>query len=186
MKVALRQDRTKLDAALAAAERSLYTYGHLGSTLTGTPRAGRKGASLELGAGEAAFDAARRGLQHWSAHRGIHAVIHPPDAPIAVGTTELVALRLGPVEVVVPTRVVEVIDEPRRYGFAYGTLEGHVERGEEGFLVEWRDDDRVVGEVRVDAVGATKLARMAEPVLGVGQRLAMRGYLRGMRRPVTG
>lgn len=30
---------------------------------------------------------------------------------------------------------------PRRFGFAYGTLPGHVESGEERFVVEWREDD---------------------------------------------
>ena len=33
-------------------------------------------------------------------------------------------------------RVVFVIDEPGRFGFAYGTLPRHVESGEERFLVE--------------------------------------------------
>ena len=35
------------------------------------------------------------------------------------------------------------MDEPRRFGFAYGTLPGHVEQGEERFLVERTDDDTV-------------------------------------------
>ena len=45
------------------------------------------------------------------------------------------------------TRIVYVIDESgplRRFGFAYGTLPGHAESGEERFLIEWnRDDDTV-------------------------------------------
>jgi uncharacterized protein (UPF0548 family) len=41
-------------------------------------------------------------------------------------------------------RIVYVIDEQWRYGFAYGTLAEHAERGEERFMVEWnRDDDTV-------------------------------------------
>ena len=43
----------------------------------------------------------------------------------------------------VPARVVYVIDEPLRKGFAYGTLPGHPETGEEAFIVEYRDDDSV-------------------------------------------
>jgi uncharacterized protein (UPF0548 family) len=31
-----------------------------------------------------------------------------------------------------------------RYGFAYGTLPGHVEAGEERFLVEWNKSDNRV------------------------------------------
>jgi uncharacterized protein (UPF0548 family) len=32
----------------------------------------------------------------------------------------------------------------RRYGFAFGTLPGHVERGEERFTVEWQGDEDTV------------------------------------------
>jgi len=35
------------------------------------------------------------------------------------------------------------MDEPQRFGFAYGTLPGHIERGEERFLLEMSDDDSV-------------------------------------------
>ena len=41
-------------------------------------------------------------------------------------------------------RIVYVVDEPgpiSRFGFAYGTLPGHVEAGEERFLIEWDHGD---------------------------------------------
>lgn len=41
-------------------------------------------------------------------------------------------------------RIAYVVDEVgplRRYGFAYGTLPGHAESGEERFLVEWDERD---------------------------------------------
>jgi uncharacterized protein (UPF0548 family) len=41
-------------------------------------------------------------------------------------------------------RIVHVVDEPRRFGFAYGTLPDHVESGEERFIVEWNQDDDTV------------------------------------------
>jgi uncharacterized protein (UPF0548 family) len=50
-------------------------------------------------------------------------------------------------------RIVYVIEEEEasllnRYGFAFGTLPGHVERGEERFSVEWhRSEDWVFYEV---------------------------------------
>ena len=43
-------------------------------------------------------------------------------------------------------RIVYLLDETspvRRYGFAYGTLPGHAERGEERCSVEWHSDDTV-------------------------------------------
>ena len=50
-------------------------------------------------------------------------------------------------------RIVYAVDEATesvaRYGFAYGTLPGHVEAGEERFLVEWdRRDDSVWYDIR--------------------------------------
>ena len=44
-------------------------------------------------------------------------------------------------------RIVYVIDEQgssERYGFAYGTLPDHMERGEERFTVEFDTDDQTV------------------------------------------
>jgi uncharacterized protein (UPF0548 family) len=49
-------------------------------------------------------------------------------------------------------RIVSVVEADGpvvRFGLAYGTLAGHVERGEERFLVEWnRTDDCVSYEIR--------------------------------------
>lgn len=41
-------------------------------------------------------------------------------------------------------RIVYVVDEPRRFGCAYETLPGHVERGEERFLIEITEGESVV------------------------------------------
>ena len=40
-----------------------------------------------------------------------------------------VAAPIGPLTAVAVCRIVAVVDEPDRYGFAYGTLPGHTERG---------------------------------------------------------
>ena len=47
---------------------------------------------------------------------------------------------IGPVQMVVPCRIVSVFKEVDSFGFAYGTLPGHPERGEESFVLERRDD----------------------------------------------
>lgn len=139
-----------------------------------------------LGHGLRAFDAATLGLRAWACHRGIRAVVHPGDAPIQVGSTLLVVLRAGPTSIVVPDRVVVVVDEPDRFGFAYGTLDGHQERGEESFVVELLDDGTVRGTISVDAVAATLPARMAAPAVVAFQRLAVARYLSAWRSFVQG
>ena len=42
-----------------------------------------------------------------------------------------------------PCRIVYRIDEASCVGFAFGTLAGHVEQGEERFMIERREDDTV-------------------------------------------
>jgi uncharacterized protein (UPF0548 family) len=93
----------------------------------------------------------------------------------------LVALPVGPVTIVVPNRIVAVVSEPTRFGFAYGTLPGHQERGEESFVVELLPDGRVMGRIVVDAVPATVAARSCAPVVRRVQRWAIGRYLEAWR-----
>ena len=55
---------------------------------------------------------------------------------IVKGEAVLVALGLGPLEVVAPRMIVYVIDEHDRSGLAYGTPPGPSACGEESFVVE--------------------------------------------------
>lgn len=67
-------------------------------------------------------------------------------------------LKIGPLRA--PVRVVYVVDEPRPAGFAYGTLPGHPESGEEAFVVEHAADDSVRLTVTAFSRPATLLARL--------------------------
>jgi uncharacterized protein (UPF0548 family) len=173
-----RPTEPQLRALLAEVRRSDVSYDHVGSTLEGP------GHQIALGRGDAAFAAGVAGLRAWACHAGIGATIEPPDAPLAEGTDVLVVLRLGPFRLLVPDRIVVVVDEPHRFGFAYGTLPGHPERGEESFVVQQADDGAVTATIRVEAEGAWLLARIAAPVTSLLQRAALRRYLAALRRYV--
>jgi len=54
-----------------------------------------------------------------------------------------------------------VVDEPRRRGFAYGTLPGHPERGEEAFLITHHDDGTVTFAITAFCAPGSPLARAA-------------------------
>jgi uncharacterized protein (UPF0548 family) len=74
--------------------------------------------------------------------------IAPAAPPLEAGRVVAPLVRLWGVWALAPCRIVYVVDERdesggRRYGFAYGTLRGHPESGEERFLVEHRADDTV-------------------------------------------
>lgn len=92
--------------------------------------------SIDLGDDPGRFERACQALREWRAHRGAGARIVPEDAPLEVGRTVLVALGLPGFTAVAPCRIVWVVDEPDRFGFGYGTLPGHPERGEESFVIE--------------------------------------------------
>ncbi len=87
---------------------------------------------------------------------------------------------IGPVRLDAPARVVRAVDEPRRCGFAYGTLPGHPERGEEAFFVEHHDDDTVSFTITAFSRPSTRLAKLAGPLGGVVQRRIAERYLRSM------
>jgi uncharacterized protein (UPF0548 family) len=103
------------------------------------------------------------------------------DGPIAVGTNVAFSAPL-PVGFIDGTcRIVVVVDEPNRYGFAYGTLSVHPERGEQSFVVS--SDE--AGNVRLDIVGVSRpaesLARLVPPLADRIQDRAVRRYLAAMR-----
>lgn len=181
-----RPDDSTLDQLLTVAAASSLSYDHVRTSL---PRADgswpNRAEQVDLGVGVDVFLAAVEGLRSWVCHPGIGAAVYPHDAPIEVGSTLLVVLPAGPTTIVVPDRVVAVIDEPRRFGFAYGTLDGHQERGEESFVVEHLSDDRVVASIGLDAVPATAAARLASPFVGLFQRVAVRRYLAALRDEVA-
>lgn len=69
---------------------------------------------------------------------------------------------------------------PGRRGFAYGTLPGHPECGEERFCVEWRDDDTVALNIVAFSRPATWWARAGAPVARLVQRRITDRYLRAL------
>ncbi|WP_158864044.1 DUF1990 family protein [Leifsonia sp. AG29] len=96
------------------------------------------------------------------------------------GMTALLKVPFGPFKVSAPVRVVYVIDEPFRKGFAYGTLHGHPESGEELFMVEHRDDDTVWFVLRAFSRPSNAFYRLGSPVLGMVQRRYTNRYLRAL------
>ena len=77
-------------------------------------------------------------------------------------------------------------EEPslKRYGFAVGTLPGHVERGEERFTVEWHEaDDAVYYEVFAFSRPAHPLVKATQPLARRIQRRFAVDSLQSMARP---
>lgn len=165
---------------LAEAATHQPTYGPVGRTLGGSPAFGlqRKRWSTRLD-GPDAFPRGRDALEAWAAHRGSGLLV-AADGPLRAGTTVAMGAPLPLVWVEVTCRVVAVVDEADRFGFAYGTLPVHPECGEESFVVERRPDGAEL-VITADSRPAHVLARLAPPVAALLQSRATQRYLAAMR-----
>lgn len=136
--------------------------------------------SRVVGRGEAVFLAAADAVSSWDLHRraGIDVTATTPRA--AAGSRVTLRLGTGPLHLDASCAVVYVVDEPRRRGFAYGTLPGHPERGEELFCVEWLDDDTVVLGVTAFSRPATWWSRAGAPLARAVQRRITDRYLNAL------
>ena len=101
------------------------------------------------------------------------------DGPLCPGTNVVLDAPLPVGFVTATCRVVDVIDEPDRFGFAYGTLPKHPERGEESFVVH-RDGDTVTFRVVALSRPAHPLALALPPIANRLQESATRRYLGAM------
>lgn len=93
-----------------------------------------------IGFGERAFHQAADQVMSWELQRRAGVRVQASTAVAEPGA--LVTVRLGPLRAA--CKVIYVIDEPHRRGFAYGTLQGHPESGEEYFGVRFDPTDGTV------------------------------------------
>ncbi|WP_261163851.1 DUF1990 family protein [Microbacterium sp. Marseille-Q6965] len=77
-------------------------------------------------------------------------------------------------------RVIFVIEEQRRVGFALGTVGGSVVSGEESFMIEWRDNDEVWFSVRAFDRPTRALGRMFPGLIRRRRRALFDRYLRAI------
>jgi uncharacterized protein (UPF0548 family) len=77
-------------------------------------------------------------------------------------------------------RVIFVVEEKRRIGFALGTVEGSVVSGEESFMIEWRGDDEVWFTVRAFDRPVALAYRILPMLVRRRRRELFRRYLRAI------
>lgn len=140
-------------------------------------------AARVIGTGPEVFQAAAEALLRFEAQRRAGVRVNASASRAALGTTVTLSLGVGPLRLSAPCEVVYVVEEPRRRGFAYGTLPGHPESGEERFLVEHRPDDVVTFEIVAFSRPATWWSRLGGPVSRGVQAWVTRRYLRALDAP---
>jgi uncharacterized protein (UPF0548 family) len=164
---------------LTALQKLPLTYPEVGATADGRLPAGYGHLHMEtqIGTGQQRFEQAANAVMHWGMQRGAGLRVKASSEVAEVGAVVLVRMGFLPA----PCRVVYVIDEPDVRGFAYGTLPGHPESGEERFAVR-RDPNTsaVFAEVSAFSRPATWWSKAGGPLVPVAQRVIAKRYLRAV------
>jgi uncharacterized protein (UPF0548 family) len=155
------------------------TYSEVGATAGTLPRGYHHVCeAVVIGHGQDDLDNATTTLMTWEMHRrcGIRVLSAPPSAEVGGEVTmRWCGQRFH-------CRVVDVVDEPLRRGFAYGTLPRHPERGEERFLVSI---DEETGDVTASITAFSRpgswTTRLAGPIGRRIQHWMTRRYLEPLR-----
>jgi uncharacterized protein (UPF0548 family) len=156
-----------------------FSYPEVGATRQDQlPRGYRRlEARIDVGHGRQRFLEVSDRLLTWQIHSESGLALQVSDPQVRQGAILIATLPLGPVKIDTRCRVVYLITDDRRAAFAYGTLPGHPETGEERFDVELTDDDRVVFNLRAFSRNAWLLARLGSTVSNRVQAMVNRRYL---------
>jgi len=164
---------------IARQEQLPFSYSRPGAT-QGQPPAGftPDHNRIQLGTGQQTYERAVAALQNWQQFQLGWLTIRPPGKRLVVGTTVAVEANTFGFWSLNAARVVYVLDACKEgqasFGFAYGTLPDHVERGEERFLVEWCGDNSVWYDIYAFSRPRHVLAWAGFPITRMLQRRFVR------------
>ncbi|MFH8249957.1 DUF1990 family protein [Microbacterium sp. B2969] len=99
---------------------------------------------------------------------------------VAAGTTIVVEGRVKGYNADGELRVIFAVEEPRRVGFALGTVDGSKVSGEESFMLDWLENDEVWFTVRAFDRPASFLYRMLPAMARRRRRELFTRYLRAI------
>jgi uncharacterized protein (UPF0548 family) len=161
-----------------------FSYTEVGASREGVAPAGYvvDRYRVRLGEGPEAYSRAVEALRNWRQFDLGWVRLLPPDAPLEAGVTVGVLARHYGFWSLNPARIVYLVEETggvERFGFGYGTLPGHAERGEERFGVEWNRED---GSVYYDVFA---FSRPKHPLVWLGfpfARVLQRRFARDSKR----
>lgn len=170
-------------AKFISSQRDLeFTYKEVGATRDNPPANYTVDHNrVQLGHGEGVYRAAVAALKYWKQFDLGWVTIVPRGVPVEVGAIVAVKARAFGTWSLNASRVVYLIEEPLRFGYAYGTLPAHVECGEERFLVEWLPDDSVWYDILAFSRPRHLLVRMSSPLARMLQKRFARESLLRMK-----
>ena len=187
----LRKPSAETLSQLVAEQAKLpFTYSAVGATAL-TPPAGYvvDRTRVKLGMGQSVFDSAKAALQQWQQFRLGWVEAWSPETPLEHGQVVVVMGWAMGLWWLNACRIVYTMDQSgpiTMYGFAYGTLPGHVETGEERFLIEWdRETDTVWYDILAFSQPRHFLTRLGYPLVRRLQKRFGRDSAASMFRAVN-
>lgn len=135
---------TQLRQFLEQQGNANFSYKEIGASKATFPK-GYNHDRIEvlLGEGPEVWLAGKSAIESWAMFPKGWTRLFPEKVPIQPGEVVVVVFRMLGLWWLNSCRIVYVIDEPNRFGFAYGTLDQHVEKGEEIFEVYREKDGKV-------------------------------------------
>ena len=164
----------------AVLEAAAFTYPEVGATADPTPPPGYHHLRRTCALPGADFHRAARDLMSWQVQERSGIRVAASARTAESDAVVLMRLGVGRASLRIPCRVVYTVEETDRVGFAYGTLPGHPERGEELFLLERGSGGPVTLTIAAFSKPATRLARAGGPATRWMQAFMTDRYLRAL------
>jgi uncharacterized protein (UPF0548 family) len=165
-----------------------FSYSNVGYSRQGAPPGFNCDHNrIQLGNGRDTFERAMAAVKQWKMFQMPWVQLCWPDAPIETGAAVGILVSHLGFWSLNACRIVYVIDERgavERFGFAYGTLPGHAERGEERFSVEYHSADDSVWYDLFAFSRPGPMARLAYPIARSLQKRFARDSKTAMRDAV--
>ena len=201
-----RPNEKQIREFLHAQKRLPFSYPFVGATRNAVSVAGGpRGFHVDhnramLGHGAVSFELAKQAIRGWRMFDMAWVTLCYANAPIEVGSTVGILIRHFGLWSLNSARIAYTLDDAvddsvtqprggvpkrfRRYGFAYGTLPGHAEIGEERFSVEFHAGDESVWYDLYAFSRPSASIRAAYPLARSLQKRFARDSMLAMRRAV--
>jgi uncharacterized protein (UPF0548 family) len=172
MKAAFKDpSKSTLSVFLKEKQDAFYSYKELKGTTTKKVQGYNNDLNtLHIGQGDLVWEKAKKSLQNWQQFPFSWTKIYNNKTPLKEGNVVAVLFRLFGIWWINAARIVYSFDENDRFGFAYGTLHGHVESGEECFWIDRDTTGNVYYHIKAFSKPAFWGAKLAYPIARRYQR----------------
>jgi uncharacterized protein (UPF0548 family) len=176
----------QIRAFMTAQRQSSFSYSPVGITRSEAAEGYTMDHNrVQLGSGAQCFDAAVAAIRQWKMFDLGWVNLVSDETPIEPGETVAVVINHLGFWSMNACRIAYVIEDHARYGFAYGTLAEHAERGEERFMVEWKHEDDTVWYDLLALSKPGPMARLGYPLTRRLQKRFAHDSKEAMKRAVV-